>query len=204
MKVVRVITGVLLAGILALPAQASLINWDFSWENEHTSRRTSTVTTYMGIGSFSYDDSAAVGNEVTHGERPGFWIFPAKDVADELVSFSFEGFINGESTGQTKDLPSYFSFSPEPEAFIWSMSANKGGDGSGIGCALSFCTLYLDGDRDRRSTGIVSLETAVQFSLFSNIGGPGLITGLTEPGTFGLMGLGLLFGGLFGRRREVD
>ena len=204
MKVVRAITGVLLAGIFALPAQASLISWDFSWENEHTSRRTSAVTTYMGVGSFSYDDSAAAENEVTHGERPGFWIFPAKDVADELVSFSFEGFVNGGSAGQTNDLPSYFSFSPKPEAFIWSMSANKDGDGSGIGCALSFCTLFLDGDGDRRSTGIVSLETTVRLSLTSGIGGAGLITGLTEPGTLGLMGLGLLFGGLFGRRREIE
>jgi len=175
-----------LLAMFSMAAQASLVTWDFSWERTHRS------DVYSGIGQFSYDSSA--GNHVTHG---GGWIFG--DLDDELTAFSFEGFVNGASTGVTNTLPDLFDFSAGLEV-IWALSANSFfySEGAGISCLVNLCALFEDGDWIRRSTGLLTLTRRTD----DEGGGGGGSTGLTEPGTLGLAGLGILLGGLVNRRRK--
>jgi|GEM_PF-3824904 len=170
--------------MFSMASEASLVTWDFSWQRSHRS------DVYSGVGQFSYDSSA--GNHVTHG---GGWIFG--DLDDELTAFSFEGFINGMSIGITNDLPDLFDFSADLEV-IWAVSANKFffSEGAGIGCLVNLCALFEDGGRIRHSTGLLTLARR------ADEGEGGGSTGLTEPGTLGLTGLGMLLGGLVNRRRK--
>ncbi len=167
----------LVLATFSMAAQASLVTWDFSWE------RSTGSTVYSGIGMFSYESSA--GNHVTNG---GTWW---NDLDDELTAFSFEGFRNGVSVGATNALPGYFDFSAN-YGIIWALSANRSGDGAGVGCLVNFCSLYVDGQRVRRSLGhlTASLRDHAPTSLTS----PGL-------GLLGLTMVGMWFG-LWRRRRD--
>ncbi len=168
---------VFLLALFATGAQASLVTWDFAWE------RTARSNTYGGIGMFSYDSSA--GNHVTHGgSRFG-------DLDDELTAFSFEGFVNSESIGVTNALPALFDFSANIPV-VWAMAANKFrySLGAGVGCILNTCSLYEDGDRARKSAGMLTLTRRDNS------------TTLAEPGTLILTSLGMLLIGVFGWRRK--
>jgi len=167
-----------------------VMTWDFGW----TAFGSSSVT---GIGNFSYNDSAAADNVVTHGVQPAFLFWPEKDVADELQSFNFEGFVDGVSIGSTSALPSFFSFSPDifNTEIILALKATPDGD-VGVGCILNLCSLVENNVKIDGTKGVVNLRLRGE-------GGGGGTTGLAEPGTLGLLGLGMLMSGLVGRRRKT-
>ena len=181
MKTAKKIAILLVLVTFATAAQASLVTWDFTWERTHRSN------VYSGVGMFSYDSSA--GNHVTHGG----WVF--EDLDDELTAFSFEGFVNSASIGVTNALPELFDFSADI-GVVWLLAANRFfySDDAGLGCIANFCTLYDDGDRVRRSTGILNLTRR----------GTSVTANLVEPELFGLtMGGMLLAIWLRGRRVKI-
>lgn len=183
-KVLRTLAVCLLIGTIAAPAQAALVGWDFSWEKERRG------TTYVGEGMFWYDTSGID----SEGKIDG----------GDIVRFMFEGFVNGVSKGISHALPSVLDFSPEVEFLgktypvMWSLKANsgEGASGSGAECGwfiATFCTLYEDGDKYRKSTGTLTITP-------KDDGGT---VGLAEPGTLGLVGLGIFFAGMIRRRKNV-
>jgi len=176
MKTVNKIALALVLATFSIAAQASLVTWDFTWERTHRS------DVYSGVGMFSYDSSA--GNHVTHGG----WAF--EDLDDELTAFSFEGFVNSASIGVTNALPDLFDFSADI-GMVWLLAANRFfySDSAGLGCIANFCTLYDDGDKIRRSTGILNLTRRTTANL-------------VEPELFGLTMAGMLLA-VWMRRRQV-
>jgi hypothetical protein len=179
----------MLVVVLVSPAQAMSVAWNFGWQKDVG------PTQYKGEGSFSYDASAVADGLVTHGKQPAFFIFPEVDVPDDLLSFNLEGFIDGVSVGSTNALPKFFSFSPLiGNGFVLAMDANTDGSNgdAGIGCLFQICSLFIDGENIKESAGLVFTERTGSVSM-----------SLPEPGTLGLMSLGLFFSGLIGRRRET-
>jgi len=174
----------LVLATFSMAAQAFPVTWDFSWE------KTYGADIFAGVGMFSYDSSA--GDRVTQG---GFF----RTLPSELTEFSFEGFVNRNSIGGTDVLPEYFNFSPDP-GIIWGLSANGifFGQGTGVGCLFNYCGLIDDGDVNWQSVDYVTVEQRIGPTTRGG-GGP---TGLAEPGTLGLAGLGMLLGGLITRRRK--
>ncbi len=179
MRYIKTTALFLILSSFSLAAQAGIATWDFSWE------RSTRSNTYTGIGMFSYAGSP--GDFVTHGRSRKFG-----DLNDELVAFSFEGFVNDISIGATHALPKLFAFSPDDELIV-ALKAKDSGSGIGIRCVLNRCSLREDGDRIRRSGGKVHVTQRDHRG--------GSTTSLPEPGLFGLTMLGI-FLGLWYRRHS--
>lgn len=179
--------------LFSLPAKAVPISYDISWTGENG---------YSMTGEFSFDDG-----------QPGKRIKTASD----LLTFSFEGFLNGTSFGSVNLADGLFgtlnfNFDSLFEVFVVGGPTDSAGgqlwnaSGGGADCPApgfgfvsgnllqGFC---IDGVLDPRSTTIPIGESTLTATRRT-----ATVT-VSEPGTLALMGLGLIgMAGVVRRRSQ--